>query len=37
MICSIGGDPEQRYGGSYHRVWCENLNWPETATTASIG
>jgi hypothetical protein len=35
MICPIGGDPERRYGCSYHLVWCDNLNPPILLTATS--
>jgi hypothetical protein len=36
MICPIGGDPEERYGRPYDRIWCDNLNnqsWTITEST----
>jgi hypothetical protein len=37
MICSIGIDPEKRYGRPYDLVLCAGLKHPSISTTAANG
>ena len=35
VICSVGSDPEKRYGRPYNLVWCADLNHLSISTTTS--